>query len=121
MKTEGKRCSEKRTEAVNIRYFFIADQVEKKQAAIEHCLTNNMHEDYFFKPIQGTPFQIHRHRTMRMAAKFRRLRKHAPMLSKLKFNAMDPSRSPIPVQGVRKRTDPSIRSIEVHSAKEQGV
>jgi hypothetical protein len=42
---------------LNIRYFFITDQVEKGKAQIEHCGTNNMVGDFFTKPLQGKKFQ----------------------------------------------------------------
>jgi hypothetical protein len=40
--TNGKKSLGKRTHALNIRYFFIPDQVEKGNAQIEHCGTDNM-------------------------------------------------------------------------------
>jgi hypothetical protein len=40
LETNGKRSSSKRTRAINIRYFFIADQVEKGNVEIVHCLPN---------------------------------------------------------------------------------
>jgi hypothetical protein len=43
--------------ALNIRYFFITDQVEKGNAQIEHCGTDNMVGDFFTKPLQGEKFQ----------------------------------------------------------------
>jgi hypothetical protein len=42
LETNGKKSSGKRTRALNIRYFFITDQVEKGNTQIEHCGTNNM-------------------------------------------------------------------------------
>jgi hypothetical protein len=37
LETNGKRSSGKQTQALNIRYFFITNQVEKGNAQIEHC------------------------------------------------------------------------------------
>jgi hypothetical protein len=54
--TNGKRSSGKRTRALNMRYFFITDQVEKGNAQIEHCGTDNMVGDFFTKPLQGKKF-----------------------------------------------------------------
>jgi hypothetical protein len=56
LETNGKKSSGKQTRALNIRYFFIADQVEKGNAQIEHCGTNNMVGDFFTKPLQGEKF-----------------------------------------------------------------
>jgi hypothetical protein len=41
LETNGKKSSGKRTRALNIRYFYITDQVEKGNAQIEHCRTDN--------------------------------------------------------------------------------
>jgi hypothetical protein len=57
LETNGKKSLEKRTRALNICYFFITDQVEKGNAQIEHCGTNNMVGDFFTKPLQGEKFQ----------------------------------------------------------------
>jgi hypothetical protein len=53
----GKKSSGKRTRALNIRYFFITDQVEKGNAQSEHCGTADMVGDFFTKPLQGEKFQ----------------------------------------------------------------
>lgn len=42
---------------MNIRYFFIKDQVDSKRVKIEHCPTADMLADYFTKPLQGAPFR----------------------------------------------------------------
>jgi hypothetical protein len=39
LEKNGKRSSGKRTRALNIRYFFLTDQVEKKNLSIEYCPT----------------------------------------------------------------------------------
>jgi hypothetical protein len=57
LETNGKKSLGKRTRALNIRYFFITDQVEKGNAQIEQCGTNNMAGDFFTKPLQGEKFQ----------------------------------------------------------------
>jgi hypothetical protein len=38
----GKKSSGKRTQALNIRYFFLTDQVEKGNISIEYCPTDDM-------------------------------------------------------------------------------
>jgi hypothetical protein len=57
LETNGKKSSGKRTCTLNIRYFFITDQVEKGNAQIEHCGTDNIVGDFFTKPLQGKKFQ----------------------------------------------------------------
>jgi hypothetical protein len=57
LETNGKKSSGKRTHALNICYFFITDQVEKENAQIKHCRTDNMVRDFFTKPLQGEKFQ----------------------------------------------------------------
>jgi hypothetical protein len=56
LETNGKRSSGKRSRALNIRYFFITDQVEKGNMTIEYCPTDDMIGDYFTKPLQGSKF-----------------------------------------------------------------
>jgi hypothetical protein len=53
----GKRSSSKRTRALNIRYFFLTDQIEKGNLIVEYCLTTEMIADYFSKPLQGKLFR----------------------------------------------------------------
>ena len=57
LETNGKRSSTKRTRALNIRYFFIADQVEKGRLTVEYCPTGSMVADFFSKPLQGQLFR----------------------------------------------------------------
>jgi hypothetical protein len=56
VETNCKRSSGKQIRALNILYFFVTDQVEKGNAQIEHCGTNNMAGDFFTKPLQGEKF-----------------------------------------------------------------
>ena len=52
----GKRSSSKRTRALNIRYFFLTDQVEKGNLVIKYCPTGSMIADFQTKPLQGAKF-----------------------------------------------------------------
>jgi hypothetical protein len=45
-----------RTRALNIRYFFLTDQVEKGNVMIDFCPTDDMIADYMTKPLQGAKF-----------------------------------------------------------------
>jgi hypothetical protein len=53
----GRNSCSKRSRHMNIRYFFIKDQVDSKRVQIEHCPTEDMIADYFTKPLQGAPFR----------------------------------------------------------------
>jgi hypothetical protein len=57
LENNGKRSSSKRTRALNIRYFFLTDQIEKGNLSIEYCPTTEMIGDYMSKPLQGKLFQ----------------------------------------------------------------
>ena len=57
LETNGKKSSGKRTRAINIRYFFITDQVEKGNVSIEYCPTDEMTGDLHTKPLQGEKFR----------------------------------------------------------------
>ena len=50
----GKRSSSKRTRALNIRYFFLTDQIEKGNLTVQYCPTTTMWSDHLSKPLQGS-------------------------------------------------------------------
>jgi len=52
----GKSSSSKRTRALNIRYFFLTDQIEKGNLSIHYCNTHDMVADFMTKPLQGEKF-----------------------------------------------------------------
>jgi hypothetical protein len=56
LEKNGKRSSTKRTRALNIRYFFLTDEVEKGNLIIKHCPTDEMVGDFFTKPLTGEKF-----------------------------------------------------------------
>ena len=58
MESNGKRSSSKRTRALNIRYFFVTDQVEKGVINIIYCPTDKMVGDFMTKPVQGTKYKM---------------------------------------------------------------
>lgn len=64
LETNGKKSSSKRTRALNIRYFFLTDQVEKGNVTIEYCPTLEMIGDYMTKPLQGKLFEKFRKEIM---------------------------------------------------------
>ena len=57
LEKNGKRSSSKRTRALNIRYFFLTDQVAKENLVIEYESTLDMWGDYMSKPLQGRLFK----------------------------------------------------------------
>ena len=57
LKKNGNKYSSKNTKHINVRYYFIKDQVETGDVVIEHCPTEKMLGDHFTKPLQGTLFK----------------------------------------------------------------
>ena len=57
-------AQEKRTRALNIRYFAITDQAEKGNIRIVHCGTDDMIGDYMSKGLQGIKFSEFRKQIM---------------------------------------------------------
>ena len=41
---------------INVRYYFIKEQVESGEGVIEHCQTTEMLGNHFTKPLQGALF-----------------------------------------------------------------
>jgi hypothetical protein len=66
LENNGKLSSSKRTRHIEIRFFFVKDNVEKKHIRIEYCPTDDMLGDFFTKPTQGTKFRNFRRRVMGM-------------------------------------------------------
>ena len=56
METNIFKIADKISQAMNICYFFITDQVEKGNVDIEHFLTDGMVADFMTKPLQGSNF-----------------------------------------------------------------
>ena len=56
LENSGRKSSTKRTKRIELRYFFIHDQVQQDKVLIKHCPTLNMHADFFTKPLQGMLF-----------------------------------------------------------------
>ena len=64
LEKNGKKSSSSCTRALNIRYFFVTDQVEKGNLTIEYCPTNEMLGDFMMKPLQGSKFSFFKSRLM---------------------------------------------------------
>jgi hypothetical protein len=56
LERNGKKSSGKRTRALNIRDFFLTDQVEKGNVTIVYCPADDMVGDFHTKPLQGEKF-----------------------------------------------------------------
>ncbi|CAJ1967308.1 unnamed protein product [Cylindrotheca closterium] len=56
LEENGCKSAGKRSQAINICYFFITDQVEKGNVKIEYCPSDNMIADFMTKPLQGEKF-----------------------------------------------------------------
>jgi len=56
LEKNGKASSSKRTKHINIRYFFITDQVNKGKVSLLWCPTGDMIGDFMTKPLQGALF-----------------------------------------------------------------
>ena len=57
LEKNGKFSSSKNTRHINIRCFFITDQIEKGHVAVECVPTDKLIADYLSKPLQGMKFQ----------------------------------------------------------------
>ena len=57
LEKNGRRSSSKRTRHLEIRYFFVTDNVKRGRMRIEHCPTGDMVADFFTKPLQGAAFK----------------------------------------------------------------
>jgi hypothetical protein len=57
MEKNGRASSSKRTQHINICYFFVADRVQSNEVTIEYCPTGEMTGNFFTKPLQGILFK----------------------------------------------------------------
>jgi hypothetical protein len=66
LEMNGKTSSGKRTRHFNIKFFHITDLIERKEANIEYCPTDDMLGDYMSKPTTGAKFQKFRKSIMNL-------------------------------------------------------
>jgi hypothetical protein len=52
----GKASSRKRTRYFNIKYFYIAELIERKEIMMLYCPKESMVADYMMKPLTGAKF-----------------------------------------------------------------
>ncbi len=67
LEKNSKASSGKRTQHINIQYFFITDRVNMKEVEIEWCPIKKMEADFMTKPLQGSHFRRLRDLIMGMA------------------------------------------------------
>ncbi len=56
LETNGQALSSKRTRHIEIRYYYVADQVAKGDLRVVWCPTDEMIVDFLTKPLQGKEF-----------------------------------------------------------------
>ena len=56
LEENGERSSSNRTKHLNIRHFYLTDQVKRKTVSVHHCPTDDMNGDFVSKPLQGAKF-----------------------------------------------------------------
>jgi hypothetical protein len=56
LEKNGKMSSSRRTRHLEIRFFFVTNNVAKKNLRIEYCPTDDMFGDFFTKPLNGSKF-----------------------------------------------------------------
>ena len=61
-----RKSSSKRTRHLNIRYFFLTDQIEKGNLAVKFCPTDDVIADFMSKPVQGDKFKKFRKEIMNL-------------------------------------------------------
>jgi hypothetical protein len=57
LEKNGKGSSRKRTQHINIRYFFVKDCIAANEVSVAYCPIGDMVADAFTKPLQGTDFR----------------------------------------------------------------
>ena len=68
LERNGKASSGKRTQYINIWYFFITDTVNMKEVDFEWCPTKVMVADFMTKPLRGSHFRRLHNLIMGMAS-----------------------------------------------------
>ena len=66
LENNGKRSSSKKTCHIEIRYFFITDNIRRKQMRVEYCPSELMCADFMTKPLQGATFRRFRQQTLNL-------------------------------------------------------
>lgn len=91
LEKNGRSSSTKRTRHMNIRYFFVKDQVDSKTVKIEHCPTGDMLADFFTKPLQGHLFRKLRDQIMNIDSSSAYHSSHRSVLSVQEERMLSPT------------------------------
>ena len=73
LEKNGQKSMGQRSRHINIRYFFVTDQIEKGNVEIEYCPTDKMVGDYLSKPLQGSKFRKFRTSILNLKARIQNL------------------------------------------------
>jgi hypothetical protein len=66
LENNGRASSSKRTRHIDIRYYFVTDNIQRKRLRVIHCPTEHMVADFFTKPLQGAQFRKLRNEIMNL-------------------------------------------------------
>ena len=66
LEKNGHKSAGKHSRHLNIRFFFVTDQVEKGHIIIKYCPTEAMIGDYMTKPLHGKKFNEFRQRILNL-------------------------------------------------------
>jgi hypothetical protein len=66
LEKNGQGSSSKRTQHINIRYFFVADRITAGEMKVEYCPTGDMLANFFTKPLQGSAFRKFREQILNL-------------------------------------------------------
>ena len=56
LEMNGMKSAGKRSRAINLRYFWMTDQIKKGNVTVEYCPADEMKADFFTKPLNGSKF-----------------------------------------------------------------
>ena len=93
LENNGRKSSTKRTKHIELRYFFIHDQIQQVKVLIQHCPTLNMRADFFTKPLQGMLFYRLRDLIMNLAPENPHHSSHRSVLQDDVINPMTTQRT----------------------------
>ena len=64
MEVNGRNSCTGNSRHIDIRYFFVKDQIDKGYLTVKYCPTEQMLADFFTKPLQGATFNKFRNEIM---------------------------------------------------------
>ena len=57
LEVNGRKSAGKRSRTINIRYFWMTDQIKKGNVQVVYCPTDLMRGDFYTKPLKGKKFR----------------------------------------------------------------